>query len=149
MNELAAKVAILVNLFLRGVCLNWHSLDSLLVNTDNHENWGGIVATQDLVDFNIGLFDLRSCRVPAYDFLLEVNLAEHLVHAFVVDVVEEPDVWLISILFEWNRVAVCDIQHTLVSVLAQQNANNALFGPTCDPVIVIHYRQQHRRVHYN
>jgi hypothetical protein len=60
----------------------------------------------------------------------------------VVDVVEEPDMGLMLILFKRNRVAVRHVKNAIVSVFAEKNSDDTLGGATGYSVVVVDDRKK-------
>ena len=119
MDELAAEISILINLFLSEISRRWKTdLLSLLHPADNI-NWQSVVSTEDLIDLNIVLFRLRAGRIPSNNLLFSIDSSHHVEHFLVVDVVEEPDIRLCQILLKRHRVTVCDLKFAFVTVFAE------------------------------
>lgn len=117
MCEVASNVAIIVHFFLGEECLSGQANLLFFLNVAHHEDGISVVATQDLVQLNVVSFDSRTARVPAHDLFLHIDSAHHVEHLLMVNMVEEPNVWLLWVLLKWHCIAVSDLT-CLVFVVA-------------------------------
>jgi len=119
MDELAAEISILIDLLLSEISSSWKTnLLSLLHPTDNI-NRQRVVSTEDLIDLNIVLFRLWASRIPSNDLLFSIDSSHHVEHFLMVDVVEEPNIWLRQILLKRHRVTVCNLKFALITVFTE------------------------------
>ena len=118
-SEVTTDLAIFVYLFLSEEGFSWKSDLLLLCDIADNEDGVGVVAADNLVELDVVLSDAGARRVPAHNPFLWIDASHHVEHLFVVDVVKEPDVWLLRILFEGNCIAVGNIEHIVVSVFAE------------------------------
>lgn len=154
MDELATDVAIVVDLLLREVCLGGQADLRLLVHTNDAEDGRRAVTAHHLVDINIVLANGRTGRVPADNLLSAVDLSEHGVHGLVEDVIEEPNVgWIFLVFFEGHSITVGDLARgfpvEFLLVVTEQDTDDSSLGVLGDTIVVIDDGQEHRRVHDN
>ena len=154
MDELATDVAVVVDLLLREVCFGGQADLRLLVHANDAEDGRRIIAAHHLVDVNIVLADGGAGRVPADDLLLAVDLSEHGIHGLVEDVIEEPNVRRIFLVFfEGHSVTVGDLARgfpvELLLVVTQQDTDDSSLGVLGDAIVVIDDGQEHCRMHDN
>eukprot|EP00356_Strombidium_inclinatum_P013392 CAMPEP_0170481782 /NCGR_PEP_ID=MMETSP0208-20121228/2094_1 /TAXON_ID=197538 /ORGANISM="Strombidium inclinatum, Strain S3" /LENGTH=222 /DNA_ID=CAMNT_0010754547 /DNA_START=210 /DNA_END=879 /DNA_ORIENTATION=+ len=128
MNELAVDIAVIVGFLLGEVGLGGQANVLLVLHADHDEAGVGVVVADDLINFYVVLADVGARRVPAHDLLLRINFAHHPEHLLVVDVVEEPDLGVLLILFERNGEAVGHFQNAVVAVLAHEGSDHSLLG---------------------
>lgn len=126
MREVTTDVAFLVDFFLGEESLCRQTYLLILLNIADNEYRVGVVAANNLINLNIVALDFGPGRVPADDTLFGINTAHHVEHLLVVDVIEEPDVGLLRIFFKRHRVAISDVEHLIVSVLAKENTDDTL-----------------------
>ena len=67
----------------------------VLLHFNNDKAWLCIIPANDFIDLNVCLLRVWSSRVPTNNLLLAVDLAHHIEHFFMVDVIEEPDIGLL------------------------------------------------------
>lgn len=137
MNELSAKISILVDLLSCEVGSRGKADLLRLLHTADHVDWHRVVATEDLVDLDVVLLGLGASGVPADDLLSAVDPAHHVEHLLVVDVVKEPDVGLVQIFLEGHSEAIGDLESSLVTVLSKKSSNDTLPGVLRHSVVVI------------
>lgn len=137
MNELTSDVTFFTNLLLCEECFSWEADLLLLLNVANNKNWVGVIPSNDFIDVNIVLHQLRSCRVPSHNSLFSVDTTHHVEHLFVIDVIEKPNIRFLEILLEWNCIAISYVQYFIISVLSSQHSNNSLRCSACNSVVVI------------
>lgn len=97
LERLAGRRAVVVHLLHSVVRLGGQA-EILRLRVDHDEHRVRAVLSNQIVDGNIALMQLRSGVVPADDSLFGVHLLEHRVHRLQVVVVEEPDRF-VSVIF--------------------------------------------------
>ena len=146
---MTTDIAFLVDFLLseKGLCGQTYLL--ILLNIADDKYRVGVVATNNLINLNIIALDLRPRRVPAHYALFGINAAHHVEHLLVVDVIKEPDVGLMCVLFKRHRIAISDVEHLVVGVLAEENTDDALGGTRGYSVVVVNDGEENGRVHYD
>lgn len=137
MDELSSQVSILINLFLSEVCRCGKSNLFNFANAAYNVDWHGIVPSENLIDLDVILLAIRSRRVPAKDLLSSIDAPHHVEHFFVINVIEEPDVWLIEVLLERHSVAISHLKLAFVTILSQKHTDNSLSRVLSHTVVVV------------
>lgn len=109
MHELSQQVSIVIYFLLSCVGLCRDSKRCCFMNLDYHKDWGGIVPSQDFINIDVCLLDGGASAVPSDNLLFGVDLAHHIVHSFMIDMVEKPNIWLLQVFFKWHCVAISHI----------------------------------------
>ena len=122
---------------------------SCFLDTADNINWHCVVAAQNFVDLNIVFLRLRSCRVPSDDLFSAIDASHHVEHLFVINMVKEPDIRLLQVLFERHGVAISHLELSFVTILTTQGANYAFASIFCHSVVMIDDGKKHRGMYDN
>lgn len=114
MHEVPLNLAIFINFFFGSIGLCWDSKYFLFLDFDHHECWVGIVPAEEFIDLDVVLFDPGSTGVPPNDSFLCVYLFKHVVHVFVIHVINKPNVGVVQILLKGNRITIRNIKYAFV-----------------------------------
>ena len=146
MDKLSLNDTFVISLFLSKICLSWQTNLLLVLDSDHNEDWVCVISSQDVVDFDVIKLDIWASRVPTDDLFAWVDFSHHVKHLLVVDVIEEPDVWLILVFFEWDCETIGDFQYTIISIFAHECSDDSLLGvfeTFKESIVMIDYTQKH------
>jgi hypothetical protein len=138
MNELSADVALGISFFLSEVCFSGQADLLLVLDSDHNEDWVRVISPENLINLDVTLLDIGTSRVPTQDLFSRVDFTHHVEHLLVVNVIEEPDAWLILVFLKRNGIAIGNLEYAIIAILSHQGSNNsslAIFGKS---IVVIH-----------
>ena len=138
MDELSLQISLVIYFLLSEVRLSWKSDLVAFLHLDDDEDRLCVIPADNFINLNVCLLRLWPSRVPSNDLLLAINLAHHIEHLFMVDVVNEPDIRFLEIFLEWHCVTICDIQHALICIFTKQDSNYTLFSSLSHSIVVVY-----------
>lgn len=137
-NELSADVAFGIGFFLSEVGLSGQTDLLLILDSDHNKDWVGVVSPENLINLDIGLLDIGTSGVPSQDLFARVDFTHHVEHLLVINVIEEPDAWLVFVLFERNGIAIGYLKNAVIAVLSHEGSNNSTLAVFGKSIVVIH-----------
>lgn len=110
-NEILHKLSFFVHFFNTWISFCWNCQLVSFLDFCNHENRIWVIVSELFIDFNISLSNRRSGWIPSNNLFFRIDLSEHQVHFFMINMIQEPN---LIVFLKRHSITICNIENSLL-----------------------------------